>query len=365
MDARERLLTALSNERPDHLPAQVHNWMIYYLDTYLDGCDAYEAYDRFNMDKVLYVGPEMIWDERDLDNWQCAVRDLGYDRDGNRMFVETITTPEGQLQVRGATNAFTGWTTEFMIKTEQDLELFCKYAPMPARLDPSPVIEAQKRLGNQGIVRAWAYGYGQGSPWQDLCTLVDTERAIYWAMDEPELMHYALQSLLEKRLLFVRMLEGMPIDLIEVGGGAGSNTVISPKMFREFLLPYDKVQNDALHAVGMRVVYHLCGGLMQMLDMVVETGADGLETMTPPGMGGDCDLAEANRRVGDRLFFVGGFDQNAGFEQGTPASVREQVFALHAACPDGGYICCPSDHFFFGYPRNVQAFVDAAKECVY
>jgi len=97
----------------------------------------------------------------------------------------------------------------------------------------------------------------------------------------------------------------------------------------------------------------------------VENGSDGLETMTPPSMGADCDLAEANRRVGDRLFFVGGFDQNQGFENGTPESVREQVFRLHACCPDGGYICSPSDHFFTGDPANIQAFADALKECVY
>ena len=30
-----------------------------------------------------------------------------------------------------------------------------------------------------------------------------------------------------------------------------------------------------------------------LLELVVETGADGLETMTPPGMGGNCDLRGA------------------------------------------------------------------------
>jgi uroporphyrinogen-III decarboxylase len=104
---------------------------------------------------------------------------------------------------------------------------------------------------------------------------------------------------------------------------------------------------------------------MKMLELVAETGADGLETMTPPMMGGDCDLVEARRRVGDKLFFIGGLDQNACFEQGTPEIVRQYVFRLHAACPDGGYICSPSDHFFFGDPRNLQAFADAAKECMY
>ena len=105
---------------------------------------------------------------------------------------------------------------------------------------------------------------------------------------------------------------------------------------------------------------------MKMLDLVVESGANGIETMTPPSMGGDCNLKEASKRVGDKLFFIGGFDQNAGFEQGNPKKVRELVFDCFEATKDhAGYILCPSDHFFFGNPENIQAFVDAAKECVY
>jgi len=365
MDARERLLTALMNQKPDRLPVQVHGWMSYYLNTYLGGVDDLAAYERFGMDKVIYRAPEMVWAEKDLDAWRKDYRDLGIDADGNRRWMETIDTPKGRLVHRGASNVFTAWETEPLIKSPQDFELFALYAPMPSALDAAPLRAAQQQLGRAGILRSWAYGYGQGSPWQDLCILAGTEQAIYWAQDDPQFVHHAMQVILDKRLAYVAMLQGMPIDLIETGGGAGSNTVISPRMFEEFLLPYDRVQHDALHAAGMRVVYHLCGGVMKMLELVAQNGADGLETMTPPTMGGDCDLAEANRRVGHKLFFVGGFDQNAGFERGTPESVRAQVLALHAARPQGGYICCPSDHFFFGDPRNIQAFVDAARECVY
>jgi uroporphyrinogen-III decarboxylase len=137
-------------------------------------------------------------------------------------------------------------------------------------------------------------------------------------------------------------------------------------MFREFCLPYDRRQNELLREAGLKVVCHLCGGLMPMLDLVLETGADGLETMTPPSMGGDCDLREASRRVGDRLFFIGGFDQNAGFENGTPERARQLVFDCFEATKDhAGYILCPSDHFFHGDPACLQAYADAAKECVY
>ena len=137
-------------------------------------------------------------------------------------------------------------------------------------------------------------------------------------------------------------------------------------MFKEFCLPYDRKQHAALHEVGLKIVYHLCGGVMHMLDLVAQNGADGLETMTPPSMGGDCDLREASRRVGDRLFFIGGFDQNAGFERGTPAEARRLVHECFEATKDhAGYIIAPSDHFFFGDPANLQAFADAAKECTY
>jgi len=186
------------------------------------------------------------------------------------------------------------------------------------------------------------------------------------AMDTPDLLHHILGEILKKTRRATELWQGIPSDMVEVGGGAGSNTVISPALFEEFCLPYDRAQNEAFHAVGVKVVYHLCGGLMKMLDLVVQTGADGLETMTPPAMGGDCDLREASRRVGDKLFLIGGFDQNAGFENGTPAVARRQVLDCFEATRDhAGYIVAPSDHFFHGDPACLQAFADACKECVY
>jgi uroporphyrinogen-III decarboxylase len=183
--------------------------------------------------------------------------------------------------------------------------------------------------------------------------------------DKPDWVHHVLEALLEKKLAVIERAGRIELDLVETGGGAGSSTVIGPRLHREFCLPYDQRQHAALHEAGTKVVYHLCGGVMHMLDIVTENGADGMETMTPPAMGGDCDLAEANRRVGDRLFFIGGFDQNAGFEQGTPEAAAKLVRQCHGACPDGGYICSPSDHFFFGDPVNIQAFVDEANRCTY
>ena len=366
MNSRERMLTALNNGRPDRLPCQVHGWMDYYLHTYLGGMDWWQAYERFGMDFAIYVEPVYFYADKDRAAWDVQRVDLGLDEDGNARWIETIRTPKGELHHAGASNEITAWETEFLIKSQRDFGLWDEFYPLPIGVDLTPVRAVKERLGDKGIIRSHPFSPGQGSPWQSFCTLVDTEKAIFMAMDEPDFLHHALESILQKTLKAMEMWEGTPADMIEIGGGAGSSTVISPKLFREFCLPYDQRQIPLLHELGLKVVYHLCGGLMPMLELVVQTGADGLETMTPPAMGVDCDLREASRRVGDRLFFIGGFDQNAGFERGTPEIARQQVFECFEATRDhAGYICCPSDHFFHGDPANLQAFADASKECVY
>ena len=366
MTSRERMLIALSNGRPDRLPCQVHGWMDYYLRRYLGGMDWYQANDRFGLDHVIYVSPDYQYREADKANWLTQRRDLGLNADGDHAWEETIITPGGSLHHAGAWNDITGWETQTLVKNQHDFELWDRYLPVPSACDFSAIRLAREKLGDRGIVRSHPFSAGQGSPWQSFCILTGTQEAIMMAMDEPDFVHHAMKTILSKTLRVSELWQGTPADMVETGGGAGSNTVISPAMFREFCLPYDRLQHQALHDAGLKIVYHLCGGVMQMLDLVTQNGADGLETMTPPSMGGDCDLRQASQRVGDKLFFIGGFDQNAGFENGTPQRARELVHACFEATRDhAGYIISPSDHFFHGDPANLQAFADAAKECTY
>lgn len=366
MNSRERMLRALNNEKPDRLPCQVHGWMDYYLKTYLNGCDWYQAYERFGMDYAIYVSPLYQFAEKDLQKWQVKKSPATLDPDGTMKWTETIVTPKGELRQIMGRNQFTSWFLEYPLKTEKDFELWKEFFPVPVSADFTPVQEARDRLGDRGIIRSHPYYAGQGSPWQCLCYIHGTEESIYLAMDEPDRTHDMLEAIYTKASRAHELWKDSPADMVETDGGAGSSTVISPDMFREFCLPYDRRQNQLFRDLGIKTACHLCGGVMAMLELVAESGADGLETMTPAAMGGDCDLAEASRRVGDKLFFIGGFDQNAGFEKGTSAKIRQMVFDCFEATKDhGGYIIAPSDHFFFGDPANIQAFSDAVKECVY
>ncbi|HEY9076596.1 MAG TPA: uroporphyrinogen decarboxylase family protein [Anaerolineaceae bacterium] len=366
MNSRERMLIALNNGRPDRLPCQVHGWMDYYLRTTLNGMDWYEANEYFGFDQAIYVSPKYEYGESDLTQWRVERREIGEDDSGAFHWEETIFTPKGTLHTHKARNPFTQWDIEPLVKTPDDFALWDQFLPIPIKADLSEVWKAHNKVGDRGIIRSHPFSAGQGSPWQSFCILTGTTEAILMANDLPDFVHHALEAILEKTLKVTDLWVGTPADMVETGGGAGSNTVISPRMFREFCLPYDRRQHALFHDIGLKVVYHLCGGLMKMLEMVTQNGADGLETMTPPAMGGDCDLRRASQLVGDKLFFIGGFDQNNGFERGTPEIVRQMVFDCFEATRDhAGYIIAPSDHFFFGDPANLHAFTQACRECLY
>ncbi len=83
-------------------------------------------------------------------------------------------------------------------------------------------------------------------------------------------------------------------------------------------------------------------------------------------MGGDTDLREAKRRIGDQVCMIGGFDQGHHLFGCTERETREAVRRCFSEAGEGGgYILAPSDHFFDASPELIAAFADEAKRCIY
>ena len=105
---------------------------------------------------------------------------------------------------------------------------------------------------------------------------------------------------------------------------------------------------------------------MPILEDIAAMLPDAIETFTPSAMGGDTDLAEAKQRIGDRVCMIGGFDQFHYLLGCSPEQTRAEVRrCFQEAGAGGGYIICPSDHFFDADPDLIAAFVDEAHRCTY
>lgn len=366
MTGRERMMIALAGGTPDRLPITVHQWQDFQLKHHLHGWNQVQAYRNLGLDASVcgYDAYSLV----PSPNWVETTRDLGFVR-GERHVRHTVATPSGELTWVTAQNATTTFKVEHPVKTFADAERFLDHYP-DIVCDRAKVVAWRDETGDDGIVRGFPPLFAQAGAWQDFCELVGTQEAIFWALDEPAEVHHILGRLTDYKVRNThRALVGVPWDLIECGGGAGSSTVISPAMFKEFCLPYDKRLNDALREAGHRTVYHTCGGMMGLLDLIPQNGTDASETLSPPGVGGDIrpeDRANVKETLGKRVSLIGGIDQHHGLELGTPEAIRAEVVACFETFgKDGGYVCSASDHFFCAPESNLRALAEAARDCVY
>lgn len=362
MTSRERMLTALNRGVPDRLPVTIHQWQPYHLSKYMGGASEIQAFQQVGLDAAI-----TIWDANDAKTtpqWQVETRKTALP-EGNWRIDYTIHTPEGILTQQDESNDKTTWTVDFLIKEPEDMLLVKKYLPVP-KLNKEFVQQCKKELGSAGILRGLVFGE-QAGPWQHAACLFGVERLIMMTFDDPGWVHELLESLTEKKLQFIEQsLDGADFDLIEMGGGAASSTVISPKIFRNFCLPYDRQLHDALHRIGHKVVYHTCGGMMPILELIVENGCDASETLSPSGVGGDANPEEIKRRIGSKVCLIGGMDQVNILTSGNPEQIRAEVQRLFAALgPGGGYMLSASDHFFDAPIENLCTFARAGQECFY
>lgn len=364
MNERKRMLTALDGGCPDRLPVTTHHVMDYFLKTYMNGCTSQQFFQKMGLDPVYWVN-DYEYTEKEKENWRIESEKLsGQAYNTVRYYVRT---PKKTLSMVLQSNQYTTWVSEHLIKEKKDIEILAEYLPRPIARKDLVNEAADKYPGS--IIRGNIVTFdlfGQPGCWQDLACIYGIQDLIMETYDDPEWVKEALDILLKRKLGYVETLEGCRYDILELGGGDASTTVISPAIFDEFVAPYDRQIVKAVQEKGIRVVYHTCGGMMPILENIADMGVNAMETFTPVDMGGDTDLAEAKSRIGDRVCMIGGFDQFHFFTGCTPEDTRRKVReCFEAAGRDGGFILSPSDHFFDADPELIRAFADEAAKCIY
>jgi hypothetical protein len=380
MTPRQRLVTALARGVPDRLPVTTHHLMPAFLQA-LGAISELEFFDRYGLDAIHWTTPlragvgcrpdphaqsaRESWSHVS-DSWRVE-RSLVSSADVHTIRY-AIATPRKTLSAVLQDDGRTTWVAERLIKEKADIEVIAAFAPVPL-CDAPAVAAARAAIGERGIVRGAIPGvpvYGQPGCWQDAAVLFGIQELILETYEDPAWVEALLGILRDRKLAFARSTAGAPFDLLELGGGDASSTVISPKLFDRFVAPFDAPIVAAAHEAGQRVVYHTCGGMMPLLERITDMQPDAMETFTPKEMAGDARLAEAKARIGRRVCMIGGFDQVHYFTGCTPGETRRAVReAFDAAGDGGGFILAPSDHFFEAEDALLHAFAEEAFRCRY
>ena len=176
------------------------------------------------------------------------------------------------------------------------------------------------------------------SPFTHLMELFGYEEALMGLMTDPAKCHALLDRLTVTANACAVAQARRGVDAVLISSAFAGGGFISQEMYREFVLPYERRMTDAIRPTGVPVYTHTCGRIGDRLELMAETGIDGLDTLDPPPLG-NVELADAKRHIGNRLFIKGNMNSVALLDYKT----REQVLAeagerIRVGKPGGGYI---------------------------
>lgn len=176
------------------------------------------------------------------------------------------------------------------------------------------------------------------SPFTHLLELLGYEEALMALLTGRAKVHALLDRLTEASVTWAVAQARHGVDAVLISSAFAGGSFISPPMYREFVLPYERRVAEAVKASSVPVYTHTCGKIGDRLELLAETGTMGIDTLDPPPLG-NVELAEAKRRIGERLFIKGNLNSVALLAYKTKQEViAEAKRCLRVGRPGGGYI---------------------------
>jgi uroporphyrinogen decarboxylase len=229
-----------------------------------------------------------------------------------------------------------------LTEVEDPAQLLDRRWPHPDWFDYSDIPDQCRRYyGQYALV-----GGGWGAVFGDSYRILGLEHFLECLIIAPDIVREVVRRVEEFYLgVNERIFEaaaGM-LDIYYFGNDLGTQRALlmSPAMIREFLAPSFKRLIDQAKSCGLKVMFHSCGAVSEMIPLFVELGIDALDPVQVGAAG--MDPARLKAAYGDRIAFHGGLDTQGVLPFGSPGDVKAGTEKLlEIMKPGGGYIFGPS-----------------------
>lgn len=201
------------------------------------------------------------------------------------------------------------------------------------------------------------------SPFDYFLNLLGPREALIGLVDDPSKARAILQRYTDAVKKIAVAIAGRGVDAIKVSSPYAGSGFISPRFYREFILPFECQIARAVRRRGVAVYIHTCGAINDRLEMMVEAGFSGIECLDPPPLG-NVELAEAKKRIGRKAFIKGNIDPVHVLLRGTKEEVRQDAERrLEMGKPGGGYILSTSCSIApYTKKENIQALSEVIED---
>ncbi len=201
------------------------------------------------------------------------------------------------------------------------------------------------------------------SPFTHYLELFGYQNAIIGLVKDKVKVKAVLERLTDAAIAWAVAQARHGVDAVLISSAFAGAGFISPKMYNELVVPYERRLTDAVKAEGVPVYTHTCGKIGDRLELMASTGTMGIDTLDPPPLG-NVELTDAKRVVGERLFLKGNMNSVALLEYTTKEEViAEASERIRVGKPGSGYIlssaCSVAPHV---EPWKIELFTPLAEE---
>jgi MtaA/CmuA family methyltransferase len=297
MTGRERILAALAGREPDSLPCMPITMM-------------------FAADILGVKYGEYARDHRIMVDAQVKTAGMfGFD------YVSTISDPAREACDSGAKLQ---WFDDQPPAMVEDEALFADKSAL-ARVKAPDLITGgrmedrvrgiellRERVGKELFVEGWVEG-----PCAEAADLRGVNRLMTDFSDDPAFVHELFDFTLDTAIRFASAQINAGADMIGVGDAAAS--LVGPRIYNEFVWPWEKKLVDSIHANGGKVRLHICGNTRRILDGMGKLGCDMVDIDFPVPMD------RARSEMGPQQVLAGNLDPVRDVRNGTPETIAQSL----------------------------------------
>lgn len=333
MTGRERILALLAGNTPDHVPAMPITMMF--------------AADVLGVPYGQYAHDHKIMVEA-----QVKTADIfGFD------YVSTISDPTREAADAGARIQ---WFDDQPPAIAEEDALLADKANLARARSPEVFsggrmedrirgIELLKqRVGDMLFVEGWVEG-----PCAEGADLRGINRLMLDFADDSEFVHDLFGFTIETAIRFASAQIRAGADIIGIGDAAAS--LVGPRIYKEFVWPWEKKLVDAIHSLGGKVRLHICGNTGHILQGMGALGCEMVDLDFPVPM------AEARQKMGSRQVIAGNLNPIKVIRDGSPETITEALEVVEAQAGAPWIVAAGCEIVRDTPHENVRALVNFAR----
>jgi uroporphyrinogen decarboxylase len=309
MKPKERVFAALKHRKPDRVP-RFEIWIDALMEE-LGQPDSASAYANLGQDCVMMP----TCNPPGSNAWRTGTDEWGRVwQDG--IFVEGV------------------------VRTIADLERYTPPLDYVAQFyDRDQIREVRESYPNHCLIFGTHIG-----PFTAAFMAMGFERFFMCLVEDPTFAHQLLETRTEWCIAMYQeaITQGAEVLVLGDDAGFGGGPMISPRMWREYILPYHKRIVDAL---DVPLIWHSDGNVELLLSMAIEAGFVGFHGLDPvAGM----DLAKIKKEFGQHLVLIGNVDVRVLCGSDLEAVRGEIDRCIAQGADGGGYMIASCNSIFEG-----------------